>query len=152
MAENTFDTAVGSLAKGLSGFVSARTVIGEPVNVNGATIIPLVDVSFGMGAGSFSSDKKDNAGGGVTGKIEPTAVLIIQNGTTRMVDIKNKDTISKILDFAPNVIDRITNAFTGKEDAEVDAAVDEIKAQAAKAKTEEKTETNDDTNSKAARE
>ena len=132
MAENKFNDAVGTMLKGLDGFVSARTVIGDPVSVSGATIIPLVDVSFGMGAGAFSGEKN----GGVTGKIEPTAVLIIQNGTTRLVDIKNSDTLSKILEFAPNVVDRITNAFSGKKDDAVDAAVDDIKKQAQEKKDE----------------
>lgn len=132
MAENKFEDAVGTMLKGMNGFVSARTVVGEPVKVSDATIIPLVDVSFGMGAGAFAGEKKDHSGGAVTGKIEPTAVLIIQNGTTRLVDIKNSDTLSKILDFAPTVVDRITNAFAGKKDPEVDAAVDDIKKQSDK--------------------
>lgn len=136
MAENKFNDAVGTMLKGLDGFVSARTVIGDPVSVSGATIIPLVDVSFGMGAGAFSGEKNGHTGGGVTGKIEPTAVLIIQNGTTRLVDIKNSDTLSKILEFAPNVVDRITNAFSGKKDEAVDAAVDDIKKQAQEKKDE----------------
>ena len=125
MAENKFDDAVGAMLKGMGGFVSARTVIGEPLTVSGATIIPLVDVSFGMGAGAFAGEKKDHTGGGVTGKVEPTAVLIIQNGTTRLVDIKNSDTLSKILEFAPTVVDRITNAFSGRKDEDIDAAVDD---------------------------
>ena len=127
MAENKFDDAVGAMLKGMGGFVSARTVIGEPLTVSGATIIPLVDVSFGMGAGAFAGEKKDHTGGGVTGKVEPTAVLIIQNGTTRLVDIKNSDTLSKILEFAPTVVDRITNAFSGRKDEDIDAAVDDIR-------------------------
>ena len=127
MSENKFDDAVGAMLKGMGGFVSARTVIGEPLTVSGATIIPLVDVSFGMGAGAFAGEKKDHTGGGVTGKVEPTAVLIIQNGTTRLVDIKNSDTLSKILEFAPTVVDRITNAFSGRKDEDIDAAVDDIR-------------------------
>jgi uncharacterized spore protein YtfJ len=130
MAENKFDDAVGTMLKGMNGFISARTVIGDPVKVSDATIIPLVDVSFGMGAGAFSGEKKDHSGGCVTGKIEPTAVLIVQNGTTRLVDIKNADTLSKLLDFAPTVVDRIVNAFSGKKDDAVDAAVDGIKKDA----------------------
>ena len=127
MSENKFDDAVGAMLKGMGGFVSARTVIGEPLTVSGATIIPLVDVSFGMGAGAFAGEKKDHTGGGVTGKVEPTAVLIIQNGKTRLVDIKNSDTLSKILEFAPTVVDRITNAFSGRKDEDIDAAVDDIR-------------------------
>ena len=38
--------------------------------------------------------------------MSPSAVLVIQNGTTRLVNIKNQDTITKILDMVPEVIDR----------------------------------------------
>ena len=48
MAENKFDTTVASLFKGMDGFLSAKTVVGEPVTVNDTIILPLVDVSFGV--------------------------------------------------------------------------------------------------------
>ena len=34
---------------------------------------------YGVGAGAFAGDKKNNAGGGMTGKVTPSAVLVIQN-------------------------------------------------------------------------
>ena len=58
----------------------------------------------------------------MTGKVSPSAVLVIKNGTTKLVNIKNQDTVTKILDMIPDVIDR----FTGKSDEKdaSDAAVD----------------------------
>ena len=44
MADNKFDTTVSSLFKGMDGFLSAKTVVGEPVTVNDTIILPLVDV------------------------------------------------------------------------------------------------------------
>ena len=41
--------------------------------------------------------------------MSPSAVLVIQNGTTRLVNIKNQDTITKILDMVPEVIDRFSS-------------------------------------------
>lgn len=40
----------------------------------------------------------------MTGKVSPSAVLVIQNGTTKLVNIKNQDTVTKILDMVPDVI------------------------------------------------
>lgn len=90
MAENknNFDTTVASLFKGMDSFVSAKTVVGDAVTVNDTIILPLVDVSFGVGAGAFAGEKKNNAGGVMTGKVSPSAVLVIQNGTTKLVNIK----------------------------------------------------------------
>ena len=84
MAENknTFQTTVESLMKGMDGFVSSKTVVGEPIQVGETIILPLVDVSFGMGAGAFCGEKKKNSGGGIGGKMSPSSVLVIQNGST----------------------------------------------------------------------
>ena len=42
--EINFGSSVDELLKGLEGFVSSKTVVGEPIQVNDATIIPLVDM------------------------------------------------------------------------------------------------------------
>lgn len=127
MAENNFDTTVASLFKGMDAFVSAKTVVGDAVTVKDTIILPLVDVSFGVGAGAFAGDKKNNAGGAMTGKMSPSAVLVIQNGATKLVNIKNQDTVTKVLDMIPDIIDK----FTGKDqkvscDDEIDSAIDGV--------------------------
>mgnify|MGYP000658311776 CR=1 FL=1 len=116
MAENknNFDATVASLFKGMDSFVSAKTVVGDAVTVNDTIILPLVDVSFAIGAGAFHADKKDRGAGGLGGKMIPSAVLVIQNGTTRLVNIKNQDTMTKILDMVPDVIDRFKSPSEDK--------------------------------------
>ena len=121
MNNNGFDNTVASLFKGMDAFVSAKTVVGDAVTINDTIVLPLVDVSFGVGAGAFCGDTKNNAGGGMTGKVTPSAVLVIQNGNTRLVNIKNQDTITKVLDMIPDLVDR----FTGK-DASKEAPVETV--------------------------
>ena len=104
--ENNFKDTVNSLFKGLDTFISAKTVVGEAVHVGDTIILPLVDVTFGVGAGAFEGDKKSNGGGGMTGKMTPSAVLVIQNGTTKLVNIKNQDGLTKVLDMVPDCVDR----------------------------------------------
>ena len=127
MAENKndFNETVASLFKGMDSFLSAKTVVGEAVHVNDTIILPLVDVSFGVGAGAFAGDKKNNAGGGMGGKMSPSAVLVIQNGATKLVNIKNQDTVTKILDMVPDVVDRITGKFV-KMDDDIDEAISDV--------------------------
>lgn len=109
MADNNFKGTVEALFSGVDGMISSKTVVGDAIHIGDTIILPLVDVSFGLGAGAFSSDKKDNGGGGIGGKITPCAVLVIQNGKTKLVNIKNQDTITKILDMVPDVIDKFTS-------------------------------------------
>ena len=82
-----------------------------------ANITSLVDVTCGMAAGSFAQASKDNSGGGMSAKMTPAAVLIIQNGVTKLVNVRNQDAISKILDMVPDLIHR----FTGKDEVSVEA-------------------------------
>lgn len=129
MAENKndFNETVASLFKGMDSFLSAKTVVGEAVHLNDTIILPLVDVSFGVGAGAFAGDKKNNAGGGMGGKMSPSAVLVIQNGATKLVNIKNQDTVTKILDMVPDVVDRITGKFGDvKMDDDIDEAISDV--------------------------
>ena len=107
--ENNFKETVASLFKGMDSFISAKTVIGEPIYAGDTIILPLVDVSFGVGAGAFSGDTKNNGGGGMTGKVSPCAVLVIQNGTTKLVNVKNQDGLTKILDMVPDFVNRFTS-------------------------------------------
>ena len=55
---NNFDTTVQSLFKGMDNFITTKTVVGDAVTIGDTIILPLVDVSFGVGAGAFAGDKK----------------------------------------------------------------------------------------------
>jgi len=125
MGDNNFNTAVGSLLKGMEGFLTTKTVVGDAVRFDDGTIIlPLVDVSFGVGAGSFSENgKKNNAGGGMGGKIQPSSILIIKDGQTKLVNVKNQDTVSKIIDMVPDIIEKFRKK--DDKDPDVEKAVDE---------------------------
>lgn len=108
MADNNFSTMVGSMMKGMEGFLSSKTVVGEPTQIGDTTIIPLVDVTFGVGAGASMRENKNGGGGGMSGKMSPNAVLVIKNGQIKVVNIKNQDNVTKILDMVPDIIDRFT--------------------------------------------
>ena len=110
MAENhnNINSVMESLLKGANALMSTKTVAGEATKIDDTIIIPLVDVTFGVGAGASRSDKKDGGGGGMSGKMTPSAVLLIKNGQTKLVNIKNQDSVTKILDMIPDLVDRFT--------------------------------------------
>lgn len=109
MADNSFNNTVESLFKGMDSFITTKTVVGDAIHIGDTIILPLVDVSFGVAAGAFSQEKKNNGAGGMGGKINPSAVLVIQNGVTKLVNIKNQDGMTKILDMAPDFINKFTS-------------------------------------------
>ena len=59
-----------------------------------------------------SSSATDSTSGriaeGIGGKMTPSAVLVIKNGSTKLVNIKNQDTITKVLDMIPDLVDKFT--------------------------------------------
>lgn len=126
---NTFEKTVESLFKGMDGFITTKTVVGDAIHIGDTIILPLVDVSFGVGAGAFSGEKKNNAGGGMGGKITPCSILVMQNGTTKLINVKNQDAMTKVLDMVPDIINKFT---AGKEETPVADAVEaEVKKQEA---------------------
>ena len=115
MADNSFNNTVESLFKGMDSFITTKTVVGDAVHIGDTIILPLVDVSCGVAAGAFSQEKKNNGAGGMGGKINPSAVLVIQNGVTKLVNIKNQDSMTKILDMVPDFVNKFTSG-KGKDD------------------------------------
>lgn len=108
MADNNFSGVIESLMKGMNTVLSTKTVVGDATKIGDTIILPLVDVTFGVGAGASAGDKKNGGGGGFSGKLTPSAVLIIKNGSTKLVNIKNQDTMTKVLDLIPDIVDKFT--------------------------------------------
>lgn len=122
MADNNFTGVIESLMKGMNAVLSTKTVVGEATQIGDTIILPLVDVTFGVGAGASASDRKNGGGGGFSAKMSPSAVLVIKNGSTKLVNIKNQDMVTKVIDMIPDIVDKFT--APKEEMMEDDAAVD----------------------------
>ena len=138
MAENNFKGTVEALFHGMDKVVSSKTVVGEAIHIGDTILLPLVDVSFAIGAGSFNGDKKEKGAGGLGGKMSPSAVLVIQNGHAKLVNVKNQDTMTKILDMLPDVIDKFGSKNEEKmTEEDVMDILDEADGEAAGASEQE---------------
>lgn len=105
-SSNKLKETINSIFNGVDGLVNTKKVIGEPYCIGDTTIIPFIETSVGMGVGSFSDTKQ---AGGVGCKVTPIACLIIQNGFTKLISIKNQDAITKALDMIPDLVGKLTN-------------------------------------------
>ena len=131
MGDNSFHTTIESLFKGMDSFITTKTVVGDAIHIGNTIILPLVDVSFGVAAGAFSQEKKNNGAGGMGGKIMPSAVLVIQNGSTKLVNVKNQDGVTKILDMVPDFVNKFTSKKSDAALSKDDTSVDEEAKKAA---------------------
>ncbi len=127
-SNNTSSSIIDSLLKGMETVLSSKTVVGEATHIGDTIILPLVDITFGVGAGGTNkkgtSTAGEGAGGGMSGKVSPTAVLVIKNGTTKLVNIKNQDAITKVIDLIPDMFDRIAGLKDKQDMPSDDEAVD----------------------------
>lgn len=89
--ESMFKTAMGEIER----MLNTKTVVGEPITIEGNTLIPLVSVGFGFGAGGGSgkapgSDKGEGTGGGTGGGggVKPVGLIIINKDGVRLEPIK----------------------------------------------------------------
>ncbi len=60
------------------------------------------------------------------GKMTPSAILVIQNGTTKLVNVKNQDGLTKILDMVPDFVDRFADKKKEPSQEEKKAAEDAV--------------------------
>ena len=88
--EILFDKAVTEIER----MLNTKTVVGDPITIEGNTLIPLVNVGFGFGVGSGqgTDPKKGSGSGGGTGGgggVKPVALIIINENGVRVEPIKS---------------------------------------------------------------
>lgn len=120
--KNNLNEIIDTVFNGMDVFVKSKTVVGEPIKVGDATLIPLIEVSCGMGAGAFDNHKEKKAGdagaAAVSSKMTPSAVLIMQNGNSKLINVKKQDMMTKLLDMLPEMVDKFTGGNRVSEESE----------------------------------
>ena len=99
-----FNESVDVLFNKVEDLVSTKTVVGEAIVIGDLTLLPLIEVAVGVGAGA---KENINAAGGVGAKITPSAVLAIQDGNIQMINMKSQDAVSKLIDMAPGIANKL---------------------------------------------
>lgn len=112
--------------QGLKNMIDVNTIVGDAItSPDGSVIIPISKVAIGFAVGGTEfekpSAKKGNADddrnmfGGATGggiSLTPEAFLVVGNGKIRMISVTPQNSVyDRLLDFAPEAIDRISEIF-----------------------------------------
>lgn len=118
--EDLIERVMGELHR----IVRTETVVGEPVEAAGVTLIPVSKISFGFGAGSGQAGKgQSGTGGGAT--VEPIAFVVISpEGRVQVMTMKEKEVgLGQLVELVPEAVEKI-RAFVGKRrrDPEPDEA------------------------------
>ena len=104
----------------LEKFFTSKTVVGEPIILGDVTLIPLLNISFGLGlGGGDGTDEKGNkgmgGGSGVGAKAVPTAVLVVKNGTVEVLPIAHRGGLEKLLELVPDIMEKVDLSGIAKE-------------------------------------
>jgi uncharacterized spore protein YtfJ len=91
---NDVNDRMKTVVEELDKLLDARNVCGEPITIDGATVVPLVSYGFGFGGGSGSSGEKDETGGGfgAGGGIKVAGVVVIDEKGARVETLSKKGT------------------------------------------------------------
>jgi len=107
--DGLFDKAIGEIER----MLNTKTVVGEPMTVDGRTLIPLVSVGFGfgVGAGEGTDPKKGSGNGGATGAgggVKPVALVIVDKDGVRVESVKGPaaSLLDKVADVAGTIASR----------------------------------------------
>lgn len=112
--DQLFDKAIGEIER----MLNSKTVVGEPITVEGNTLIPLINVGFGFGAGGGKgTDPRQGSGhgGGVGGGggVKPVALIIINKDGVRLEPVKSGS--ASVLEKVAETIGKAASAKGGKE-------------------------------------
>jgi len=87
------DALFGKAIVEIERMLNTKTVVGEPITVEGNTLIPLVSIGFGfgVGAGEGTDPKKGPGSGGGTGAgggVKPVALIVVNKDGVRLEPVK----------------------------------------------------------------
>ena len=99
----------------------ADTIIGDPIKLDGVTVIPVSKVSYGFAAGGSDLPSKSSSelfgggtGGGVT--IQPIAFIVVANGDVKLLQInQDKSSTGAIVNLVPELFDKVQGLFSKKK-------------------------------------
>lgn len=108
--------------------LSTKTVVGEPITIEGNTLIPLISISFGFGAGAGTGrgekQKGEGTGAGTGGgaRVKPVAVIIVNKEGVRIEPIMGSmaTAIERIGEALPKTLEKFMEKWwerrKGKEE------------------------------------
>jgi uncharacterized spore protein YtfJ len=111
--KDLFDKAVAEIER----MLNTKTVVGEPITIDGNTLIPLVNVGFGFGVGGGKGTEPVKGGGqgggtGGGGGVKPVALIIVNDEGVRVEAIKSGTT--SVLEKVAESIGKAASARGGQ--------------------------------------
>jgi sporulation protein YtfJ len=113
------ETLVKTVLSELKQIVQTETVVGEPIQAGGVTVIPVSKVSVGFGVGGGKASEKNREGEGTGGGvlIEPVAFIVIRENKVELLAMKKENIgLGQVVDLIPQVLQKIKGFGTARRE------------------------------------
>lgn len=112
MADNNVVDILKGVVSELKEMARSESIVGDPITIGDKTVIPIVkiNVGFGAGGGQGEDDKKRagfGGGGGGGASIEPAAFIIIDKEGIKLLPAK-KGSWEGLVDTIPGIAKKIS--------------------------------------------
>ena len=134
MAERPLEGLMGVTLDKIREMVGSNTIIGDPITVEGAMILPVSKVTFGFASGGSDFGAKTTkelfgGGSGAGVSITPVAFLVIRDGNVRTIQLADSNsTVDRALNMLPELVDKLC-ALTAKKEAKAAPAGEDAPAE-----------------------
>lgn len=147
MSEHPIEGLMLTAMNSIEDMIDVNTIIGEPIETsNEIVIIPISKVSFGFAAGGsefkgetvdeYKKKDKDESiqyrlpfggGSGAGVSINPISFLVVQQDKVKLLPVNHTSCVDKILDYIPEVIDKVEGMIDSKYDKQSNKKPDDKK-------------------------
>ncbi len=127
MAEHPINNLMETTLQKIKELVDSSTVVGEPIQCGTATIIPVSKIAYGFGSGGSDLPAKKEGeffggGGGAGASVTPLGFIVITETEIKLLQLdEHRDSAGKFIDMVPELIDKVREGLSKKNEPEVPA-------------------------------
>jgi uncharacterized spore protein YtfJ len=114
---------IKTLMDEIKAIARTETILGQPITVGGATIIPVCRIMLGFGAGGGEGEMEAKKGGGSGGgggggvKVEPAAFVVIRGEEVTVMGAR-PGKLEGLFESVPGIIEKIQKVRKSKKEEE----------------------------------
>jgi len=114
---------VEMLFEKLKDFITSKTVVGEEIKIGKLTLIPIIEVTFGMGSGTGGGKDAKNQEGSGEGiglgvKAKPSAFIVIKEEEVELLSLHKPGSLEKLIEKFPEIIEKFPSKPGNKKGKE----------------------------------
>ncbi len=129
MAEVNITNNIKTLFENLEKVLTTKTVFGDAITIGDTTIIPVIDIRFGLGTCGGAGDAPDKGmgsgyGGGTGGCVTASAVIVVKGEHVQVMQIKESTNMGKLVDLIPDIVDKFKPSTEKREGKKTEVKVE----------------------------